>query len=188
MSVDFVDQRMPFTLSLWLTSGSGRLGTCRRAVILGFLRLVFRFPERERQLAYSDLSRPLAPWHTSCPSWLRPLHCSRLSPGVAATMSRSDSSNTPGKPSSDRVVGPIGVIEVSLGHAHIHSHRPSAKHAAGSYAGLRHESGSSPTCHAARVHCPSRPVFGSGPSPPPSRGVGCLCLRRLSCIGLSCGI
>jgi len=112
--VDFVDQRIPLPLSLCLTPGDGRRAACGRPVVFGFPRSVVSLPFRkgnlERELAYSVLCRLLAHSSLTRPSWLRPLHCSRLSPGVTATMSRSDSSVAPGRLVALATPVPVGMI------------------------------------------------------------------------------
>src|SRR5207248_2643562 len=68
------------------------------------LRAVFRLrAERKRELAYSDLCQRLVHGGLARSLWLRPLGCSRLSPGVIATMSRSDFSLAPAP-----LVSPLG--------------------------------------------------------------------------------
>ena len=52
-------------------------------------------PNVKRSLVYSNLRRQLAPTSPLRLTRLRPLRCSRLSPGVFTTMSRSDSLSTP---------------------------------------------------------------------------------------------
>src|ERR1019366_3448819 len=131
---------MPFQLSFWLTRGRGSRRTCRRSVTFGFPSLVFAVPgvresQRQRQLAYSSLGRWLAHRSLPFPCWLRSLHCSRLSPGVVATMDRSDFSRVP-SPSACAFGGrfreacsvPCGACEISLGHARFCSNHPAANH------------------------------------------------------------
>jgi hypothetical protein len=121
--------------------------------------------------------RRLAPQTMRLSFWLRPLRCSRLSPGVLATMSRSDSS---GAPSCSVLPLPrrflrrgsacVGAPEVSLGHTRLYSTHPDAKHVTGSCAGLRLHWQTGPPVPPNRVHFRFGLGFGSDPSPASSRG------------------
>jgi len=169
--IDFVDQRMPFMLSLCSSLGGKRRAACKRSVLLGFLGFVFRRQaEREHELAYSDLYRLLVHPSLACPSRLRPLRSSRLSPGVHATMSRSDSSAAP-KPLTirpgfrPRVIGSGRTAEVSLGHTRRCSPHPGVNHTTGSCAGLHPAREARPPVMPKHVHFGSGLRFGYDPSP-----------------------
>jgi len=109
--------------SPWSDPDNGRRATRLRPVLWGYhfrpalsfglLGGVFRLiAERPPQLAYSDLLRSLAHASLVHPCWLRPLCSSQLSPGINATMSRSDPSpphrarHNPWHRGSGRDIGP----------------------------------------------------------------------------------
>jgi hypothetical protein len=165
----------------------GQDSACLRAGYLGLWRFVSQvMPVRGRQEAYSR-SRRLACDTTQRPSWLRPLGCSRLSPGVVATMSRSDSSSTRSAselPCADRSFGvvrtPAGVNEVSLGHARLCSDHPGANHVQGSCAGLRLSWGGWPALSAESRSLSFRASLWLGPFTGHLTMYGCLCLLGLA--------
>ena len=132
--------------------------------------------ERERELAYSDLCRRLVHRSMPFPFKLQSLRCSRLSTGVIATMNRSDSSPPPcscvcfGARFRRQYSAVFGGDEVSLGHAHICSHHPDVNHVTGSpCAGLRYFGQARPPVPPNHVHFRFGLMFGSDPSPAPSR-------------------
>jgi len=117
------------------------------------------------------------------PFRLRSLGCSRLSPGVIATMNRSDSSWTPKRLAlpltlqfQERVSAFLGIREVSLGHTRLCSAHPDAKHVTGSCAGLRLLRQAGPPVPPYRVHCEFRARFWLGPFTSLLAGTGCRCL------------
>jgi hypothetical protein len=169
--------RIPLSLSLRPAPGLLRRAACSWPVCLGFPGCVASLEGNlQHELAYSVLCPLLA--HTSMVTlpWLRSLRCSRLSPGVNATMNRSDSSTAPARsvsPCTHRlrreVVGSLRAAEVSLGHARLCSAHPGANHVTGSCAGLHHFRQAGPPVPPNRVHFRSGLGFGSDPSPPSSR-------------------
>ena len=171
--------RIPLFLSLRPAPGLHRRAACSWPVCLGFPGCVTSLlweGNLQHELAYSVLCLLLA--HTSMATLprLRSLRCSRLSPGVCATMNRSDSSTTPTRSVSPlarrlrrEVVGSLRAAEVSLGHARLCSAHPSANHVTGSCAGLRPLRQARPPVPPNRVHFRFGLSFGSDPSPPSSR-------------------
>ena len=149
-------------------------------------RRSFWSANRRHKVAYSGLLWSLAHSPVAPSTRLRPLCSSHLSVSVLATMSRSDSSAAP-EPLVFVVSGsgvgcrsPTEAAEVSLGHARRCSHPPSANHVTGSCAGLHPARRAGPPVPPNRVHVSSGRVFGSDPSPAPSRETAVVSYRRYS--------